>query len=139
MLSNNVGWYNIDRVYISAALKSCVGSTGAKNGVIQFTDVKTADGIHNTDLIRTSGIFTSENPGLYLISVYIRTYTINSYYDVYKNTVKIAKGYSSSFKIYETVSVTVIEHLTVNDTISATGGMYAYRGYMSCLTILQIQ
>jgi hypothetical protein len=41
--------------------------------VIKFTDVKIADGIHNTDSIRNSGIFTCENTGLYLISIYIGT------------------------------------------------------------------
>jgi hypothetical protein len=64
-----VGWYNPDRVYISVALKTCK-SADAKNGVIQFTDVKISNGIHNTDSTKTSGIFTCENPGLYLISVY---------------------------------------------------------------------
>jgi hypothetical protein len=41
------------------------GTADAKNGVIQFTDVKIVNGIHNTDLIKTSGIFTCENSGLY--------------------------------------------------------------------------
>ena len=63
-----VGWYNLDRVYISVALKTCK-SADAKNGVIQFTDVKISNGIYNADSIKTSGIFTCENPWLYLISV----------------------------------------------------------------------
>ena len=118
-------------------MKTCKGAD-AKTGVIKFTNVKTADGIHNTDLIRNSGIFTCENPGLYLISVYILTSTIHGRYHVNKNTVTIAVGYSSLTDYYETISVTVIEHLTVNDTISVTSGMHAYDTYHSCLSILQI-
>ena len=98
-----------------------------------------ANEIHNTDLIRNSGIFTCENPGLYLISVYIKTYSNHSVYYVYKNTGLIAVGYSSLTDYYETTSVTVIEHLTVNDTISVNGNMYVSGGFQSCLTILQIK
>jgi hypothetical protein len=107
--------------------------------VIKFTDVKIADGIHNTDSIRNSGIFTCENPGLYLISIYIGTNNKIGRYYVYKNTIRIASGFSSSNYYYETASVTVIEHLTVNDTISVTGDMYVFGSYYSCLTILQIK
>jgi hypothetical protein len=107
--------------------------------VIKFTDVKISNGIHNTDSIRTSGIFTCENPGLYLISVYIGTNTKFVRYDVYKNTVSIAAGFSTLIDVYETTSVTVIEHLTVNDTISVTGDMSVFSGHYSCLTILQIK
>jgi hypothetical protein len=104
-------------------LKTCVCSSVDVSGVIKFTDVKIADGIHNTDSIETSGIFTCENPGLYLISVYITTNIKYGRYAVYKNTVQIAAGCSSLAGFFETTSVTVIEHLTVNDTISVTGDM----------------
>ena len=60
------------------------------SGVIKFTDVEIADGIHNTDSIRTSGIFTCEDPELYLISVYIVTNAKHGRYYVRKNTVPIA-------------------------------------------------
>ena len=65
-------------------MKTCVGSVVDESGVIEFTHVKISDGIHNTDSIRNSGIFTCENPGLYLISVYITTDTIYTRYNVYK-------------------------------------------------------
>jgi hypothetical protein len=58
---------------------------------------------------------------------------------MYKNTVLIADGASSLTDFHETISVTVIEHLTVNDTISVTGDLYAYGSYESCLTILQMK
>ena len=120
-------------------MKTCVGSSVDVSGVIKFTDVKISDGIHNTDSIRNSGIFTCENPGLYLISVFIQINTNHGYYDVHKNTVPIARGVSSLTDCYETTSVTVIELLTVNDTISVTGNMYVYSDFESCLTILQIK
>jgi hypothetical protein len=104
-------------------LKTFVGSVVDVSGVIEFTYEKISDGIHNTDSIRNSGIFTCENPGLYLISVYITTDTNFARYAVYKNTVQIAAGCSSLAGFFETTSVTVIEHLTVNDTISVTGDM----------------
>jgi hypothetical protein len=119
-------------------LKTCK-SGSSKNGVIQFTNVKISNGIHNTDSIKTSGIFTCENPGLYLISVYITTYTKHGRYYVYKNTVRIADGFSSLTDYYETTSVTVLEHLTVNYTISVTGDMLVDASPYSCLTILQIK
>ena len=107
--------------------------------MIKFTDVKIADEIHNTDSIRNSGIFTCENPGLYLISVCIGTNNKHGDYYVYKNTKWIAAGFSSLTDYYKTTSVTVIEHLTVNDTISATGNMTVFGDCYSCLTILQIK
>jgi hypothetical protein len=107
--------------------------------VIQFTDVKISNGIHNTDSIKTSGIFTCENPGLYLISVYIGTNNKHGRYYVYKNTKWIAAGYSSMTDYYQTTSVTVIEHLTVNDTISVTGDIFVIYDCHACLTILQIK
>ena len=119
-------------------MKTCQ-SDDAKKCVIQFTDIKISNGIHNTDSIKTSGIFTWENPGLYLISVYITTNTKHGRYDVYKNTIPIAVGYSTVTVSYETTSITVIEHLTVNDTISATGDISVIYGSASCLTILQIK
>ena len=123
---------------ISVALTTCKNPNGTIDGVMQFTDVKTVNGIHNTDSIRNSGIFTCENPGLYLISVYIQTNTKAGVYYVNKNTKYIADGFSSPIG-YQTTSVTVIQYLTVNDTISVTGNMYAFSGVESCLTILQIQ
>ena len=112
-------------------MTTCVSSGGGRNGVIKFTDVKITSGIHNTDLIRNSGIFTCENPGLYLISVFT---SIDSRrhgeYDVYKINNVIANG---------TTSLTVIVHLTVNDTISVQGRLPVYHGLQSCLTIIKIQ
>ena len=120
-------------------MKTCVCSSVDVSGVIKFTDVKIADGIHNTDSIKTSGIFTCENPGLYLISVYITTNTKYGRYAVYKNTVQIAFASSPVTVSYGTPSVTIIEHLTVNDTISVTGDISVFYGSFSCLTILQIK
>jgi len=73
------------------------------------------------------------------MSVYIATYTKYGLYYVRKNTVSIANGRSSLTEYVQTASVTVIEHLAVNDTISVTGDMYVYGNYESCLTILQIK
>ena len=107
--------------------------------MIKFTDVKIVNGIHKTDLIRNSGIFTCENPGLYLISVYISTTENHGDYYVHKNDNIIADGYSSLTDYAETTSMTVIQQLTVNDTISATGSLLVGGDYESCLTILQIK
>ena len=76
---------------------------------------------------------------IYLISVYIETGTKDGYYHVYKNAFPIAYGISSLTDYAHTTSVTVIEHLTVNDSISVTGTMHVYGKYQSCLTILQIK
>ena len=118
-------------------MTTCAASSGVTNDVIKFTGV--ANGIHNTNSIRNSGIFTCEHPGLYLISVYITTNTKHSIYYMYKNNNVIAYGVSSQTDYVQTTSVTVIAQLTVNDTISATGSLYVGSGYESCLTILQIQ
>ena len=120
-------------------MTTCVGSDGDVRGVIKFTDVKLANGINNVDLIRTSGIFTCENPGLYLISVYIATNTKHSLYYVYKNYKPIAIGGSSLTDWNETTSMTVLRQLTVHDTISVTGHLYVGESDESCLTILQIK
>ena len=120
-------------------LTTCKGAADAKNDVIQFTNVKIVNGIHNTDSLRNSGIYTCENPGLYLISVYIHTLTNNGVYFVNKDTNHITDRLSSVTDYYQTTSVTVLVQLTVNDTISVTGRLYVESGIESCLTILQIQ
>ena len=99
--------------------------TADKNGVIKFTDVRLADGIHSTN----SGIFTCENPGLYLIFVYIVTNTNQGSYYVYKNTDAIADEFASLTDYYQTAST------TVNDTISVKGSLFVYKNYESCLQI----
>ena len=91
--------------------------TADKNGVIKFTDVRLADGIHSTN----SGIFTCENPGLYLIFVYIVTNTNQGSYYVYKNTDAIADEFASLTEYYQTAST------TVNDTISVKGSLFVYK------------
>ena len=120
-------------------MKTCKSAAALKNGVIQFTDVRLADGIHSTDSIRNSGIFTCEHLGLYLISVYIVTNTNHGSYHVYKNADAIADAFASLADYYQTASTTVVEHLSVNDTISVKGSLYVYINYESCLTIIQIQ
>ena len=120
-------------------MKTCKSGAALKNDVIQFTDVRVADGIHSTDSITNSGIFTCENPGLYLVSVYIVTNTNHGSYGVYKNTNIIADAFASLTDYYQTASTTVVEHLAVNDAISVKGSLYVYKNYESCLTILQIQ
>ena len=103
--------------------------TADKNGVIQFTDVRLTDGIHSTDSITNSGIFTCENPGLYLIFVYIVTNTNHGSYYAYKNTDAIADAFASLTDYYQTAST------TVNDTISVKGSLIIYKNYESCLQI----
>jgi hypothetical protein len=68
-----------------------------------------------------SGIFTCEHLGLYLISVYIVTNTNHGSYHVYKNADAIADAFASLADYYQTASTTVVEHLSVNDTIAKTG------------------
>ena len=113
-------------------MATCIGNDGDVSGV-------RANGIHNTDLIKNSGIFTCENPGLYLISVFITSNDKNGYYNVSKNNNPIAYGQSSVTDWHKTSSMTVIAQLTVNTTISVQGSVYAYGTIQSCLTILQIQ
>ena len=120
-------------------MNTCVGLSGPINSKLKFTEVKTANGIHNTDLIRNSGIFTCENPGLYLISVFIETHTNHSLFYVYKNKSVIAYGYSSLTDWFQTTLLTAIEKLSVNDTISVMGSLNASASHEACLTILQIQ
>ena len=89
-------------------MTTCKGAADAKHGVIQLTDVKIANEIHNTDLVRNSAIFICGNPGLYLISVYIQTNNKHGDYYVYKNNNVMAYGYSSITDYGQTTSVTVI-------------------------------
>ena len=103
--------------------------TADKNGVIQFTDVRLTDGIHSTDSITNSGIFTSENPELYLIFVYIVTNTNHGSYYAYKNTDAIVDAFASLTDYYQTAST------TVNDTISVKGSLFVDKNYESCLQI----
>jgi hypothetical protein len=71
--------------------------------------------------------------------LYLSTNAKKGSYYVNKDTVMIADGFSSLTDYYETTSVTVLEHLTVNYTISVTGDMLVDASPYSCLTILQIK
>ena len=71
--------------------------------------------------------------------LYLSTNAKKGSYYVNKDTVMIADGFSSLTDHYETTSVSLIEHLTVNYTISVIGNMFVYSNYELCLTILQIK
>jgi hypothetical protein len=96
-----------------------------------FRDIKTSYGINNVTLgnITTSGIFTCEKPGLYLIITSIMAYNGNARYNIWHNKVKHLGSVQISplhdlqrlhDRMYHTGTGAAVVHLRINDTIQVS-------------------
>ena len=128
--------------FISVAITACVNSTVSvpQWSLIPFQDVKTAMGITHIDAFKTSGKFTCERSGVYLIAAFVQSNTHENGFTIAKNNQGIADAFDSLTGEYETATAIVIESVTVNDTISihSRRAMKIFNSYESCLSILQV-
>ncbi|CAG2246631.1 unnamed protein product [Mytilus edulis] len=111
--------------------------------IIKFDNIKYSVGITNLSTYKTTGKFTCEHEGLYLISASVMSNTNKAYYHIRLNGNDISYTYiveHSGSKAF-TGAVTVTTMLNPNDQVwlYAGGSWFIYSGLWSKLTIIKIK
>ena len=91
--------------------------------------------------MKSTGVFTCQKPGLYLISVNVMSDSTAGSVRITNNDYAIAAGFFSISDHNVTTSATVITRLDVNDKVAviSSSEMHVYGGDPSCLNIVQFQ
>ncbi|XP_076071310.1 uncharacterized protein LOC143042745 isoform X6 [Mytilus galloprovincialis] len=113
------------------------------NTIMKFDDVKYSVGITNLSSFKTTGKFTCEHEGLYLISASVMSNTNDAHYHIRLNGNTISQTYIGQHnggKLF-TGAVTVTRTLNPNDQVwlYASGSWYLYGGTNSKLTIIKVK
>ncbi|XP_071181351.1 myosin-11-like [Mytilus edulis] len=121
-------------------------SASTKRGIIRFDDVKFSIGINDLSSYKSTGKFTCETGGIYLISASIMSQTNDAYYHIILNGTTISAtniGYSSSspLTMHHTGSVVLARQLRPNDSVwvSSNGNNYMFGGMLSTFTIVKVK
>lgn len=133
-------------LFASVAVTACVssGETKSSGSVVKFDDVRALVGVKNISSFHTSGQFTNEVEGLYLISAFIDTSTNYGHFQIYKNQIIIGDTVfnyiSSSDRIETTGTAVVAVELDIGDTVRIQTGksMNISYGRRSCFTIAKL-
>lgn len=142
--------YIITLFLIIVAVTSCAPHSIKYNSgeIIKFSDVKLSNGIGNIDKFRSSGKFTCEKQGLYLVGAYINSYSFGAQFKIVRNGNMISqvhfrpdsipKGTSS----LHTGTGVIAVQLNVKDTLNVKAGytnMYVIGSGYSCLTVIKVK
>ncbi|XP_076071311.1 uncharacterized protein LOC143042745 isoform X7 [Mytilus galloprovincialis] len=113
------------------------------NTIMKFEDVKYSVGITNLSTFKSTGKFTCEHEGLYVISASVMSKTTGAYYYIRLNGNDISLTYIGQFSGSQvfTGAVTVTRKLNPNDQVwlYAAGSWFLYGGMYSKLTIIKIK
>ncbi|CAG2184384.1 unnamed protein product [Mytilus edulis] len=128
------------------ALTACTeGGELYRNGsLIDFTDIRQLYGMKNIDDFKKTRKFTCLSSGLYLLSVYINSFSHGSQYRLLKNNmelgrVQIAPDRDLGTSSWHTGSGFAAAMLNVNDTMSIQAWSSVYiAGSYSCITIVKL-
>ncbi|CAC5417771.1 unnamed protein product [Mytilus coruscus] len=127
------------------ALTACTKGGEYRNGsLVDFTDVRQLYGIKNIDDFKKAGKFTCQSSGLYLLSVYINSFSPGSKYRLLKNNtelgrIQIAPDRDQGTSSWHTGSGVAVAMLKVNDTMSIQAWSSVYiAGLYSCITIIKL-
>ncbi|VDI14147.1 Hypothetical predicted protein [Mytilus galloprovincialis] len=116
-----------------------------RDTIMKFDDVKFSVGVTNLATYKSTGKFTCEQEGLYIISASVMSYTNGAYYYISLNGNYISDTYISPQSIshsdIHTGAVTVTRKLNRNDQVwlYAPGSWYIYGSLHSKLTIIKIK
>ncbi|XP_052078284.1 uncharacterized protein LOC127716199 [Mytilus californianus] len=132
------------------AVTSCAPSTitYGSGEIIKFSEVKLSNGIGNVDNFKSSGTFTCEKPGLYLVGVYIMSYSNYAQFQIRKNgrllsyvhVNPVLQSTGDNNKYHTGTGIMAVQ-LNTNDKLNIKAGtskMPVYGGY-SCLTIIKVK
>lgn len=132
--------------FISVVMNAQLVSSSTKAGIIKFDDVKFSAGINDLSAYKSTGKFTCETGGIYLISASIMSNTNVADYYIYLNGNQISKtyiGYTSSppSLMYHTGTVVLARQLRPNDSVwvYSDSDYYMYNGLLSTLTIVKVK
>lgn len=135
-------------MFISVAMTACVSSftagTKPSGSIVKFDDIRDIVGVKNISSFRTSGRFTSEVEGLYLVSAWINTSSNYGHLNIYKDQKVIGSivyNYiSTSASIQTTGTAVVAVELNIGDTVRIQTGisMYIAHSKESCFTIAKL-
>ncbi|CAG2237429.1 unnamed protein product [Mytilus edulis] len=111
------------------------------NTIMKFDDVKFSVGVTNLATYKSTGKFTCEQEGLYIISASVMTKTSGAHYYIRLNGIYISDTYISGQSFVHTGTATVTRKLKPNDQVwlYAYGSWYLYSGLYSKFTIIKIK
>ncbi|VDI10352.1 Hypothetical predicted protein [Mytilus galloprovincialis] len=131
---------NAERVAITAHPSS---QGTISNTIIKFDNVKFSVGITNMSAYKTTGKFTCEQEGLYLISASVLSNTNSAHYYVILNGKSVSLTYigSHSSTYDHTGAVTITQNLHPNDQVwlYADGSWFLFGNLHSQFTIIKIK
>lgn len=113
--------------------------------VLKFDDIRTQTGIISISSFKSSGKFTCQKEGLYLISSWVFSDTNFATFGVYRSSKKLAQGYitfdSDDNTSAGTGTAVISVELQVADTVyvKTENDMRAFDGMRSCLTIVKLK
>ncbi|CAC5416998.1 unnamed protein product [Mytilus coruscus] len=129
----------------NVVLTSCVlhNKTYSSYETIVFPLTITSDGISNIETFQTTGKFTCETPGFYMLSVFITSSTTDVRYKLMRNYEVISRVYmivnTKEMHDFRTGSATVTVKLAVDDTLYVKSSNLNVRpSSESCLTIVKV-
>lgn len=126
-------------------MTTCIGSsvTLSSGSIVKFNNLRTQSCIDSLSSFRSSGKFTIEYEGLYLISTWIMSQTNHGQFSVYRNGNSIANAfvmYGRDSKDGSTATIVVTVELSVGDTIWVQTKQTMYLGIEgSCLTLAKLK
>ncbi|XP_071142558.1 putative leucine-rich repeat-containing protein DDB_G0290503 [Mytilus edulis] len=131
------------------AMTTCGSRSKAYSGssVIPFSDIKTSYGIANFGDFNTTGKFSSQGPGLYLISAQIMSNSKGAEYRISKNgkeiiRVEVGPYHDDDTHNYHTGTGLAVVALDLNDKVwievlESVTSMYVF-GAESCFTVIKL-
>lgn len=95
-------------------------------------------GINNIETFKSSGKFVCEIPGLYFISVHLRTNTKNNAFYVRKNDIVVATSASDADDTYSNNPISAVIKLQLKDTLYVDAPVIRVLSTYSCLSIMKV-
>lgn len=128
-------------VYVTSCISS--GKSLSSGATVVFNSKHSDAGMRNISSYTSTGTFTAEEQGLYLVTVTIRSRTSGAVYKIYKNSssliqVYVGSWYSSTY--YESGTGVLSVELNAGDHIKVQTGASMYvEAPESCMTIIKIK
>ncbi|CAC5395879.1 unnamed protein product [Mytilus coruscus] len=125
---------------VEVAVTSCVFSDQTfSDYIIKFSIVNFHVGINNLHTFKSSGKFVCEIPGLYFISVHIRTSNQNYYFHVRKNNMLVPSSKSDSGDTASTNQISAVVGFQLNDALYVYANNVRIEVSYSCLSIMKVK
>ncbi|VDI44286.1 Hypothetical predicted protein [Mytilus galloprovincialis] len=128
------------------SMTACVNSHGTHQlssyKVVKFDNIKVQYGVNNLNRFKSDGKFIAEMEGMYIVSAWIMSSSVNAEFGIYHNGILISNTYiSSDGGHYNTATGVTAIDLQTNDTvwIGTIHSMQIYSFDRSCFTIVKVK